>query len=307
MDGTFWDMYSQNLVAAHHIRYGRYGGVGYYHVSDQYIALFSNFISAAVHESIYLLDGVVENDSNLKIKKIHGDSWAQSEVLFGLSYLMNVAVMPRIKHFRKLYFYKVSTGDNYDNIDELFTDKSINWELIETHYHDMLRVVMSIQKGKVKASTILRRLCSKSRKNKLYYAFRELGRVIRTIFLLNYIDDPELRATIQAATCKSEEFNDFIDWINFGGGGVIADNLRFSQRKIIKFNHLLANIFIFHTVANQTRIINQLREEGMEIPNEILTKISPYWREHLNRFGKFALNMDNSRAEIDYNLCEMEI
>jgi len=106
----------------------------------------------------------------------------------------------------------------------------------------MLRVVMSIQKGKVKASTILRKLCSKSRKNKLYYAFRELGRVIRTDFLLNYINNPELRRMIQAATCKSEEFNEFIDWISFGGGGVIADNMRFSQRKIIKFSHLLANI-----------------------------------------------------------------
>lgn len=44
VDGTFWDMYTQNLLAAHHIRYGRYGGVGYYHVSDQYIALLSKFI-----------------------------------------------------------------------------------------------------------------------------------------------------------------------------------------------------------------------------------------------------------------------
>ena len=88
VDGTFWDMYTQNLLAAHHIRYGRYGGVGYYHVSDQYIALFSNFISCGAHESIYLLDGIVENDSDMQPKKVHGDSWAQSEVLFGLASLL---------------------------------------------------------------------------------------------------------------------------------------------------------------------------------------------------------------------------
>ncbi len=62
------------------LAYGRYGGVGYYHVSDQYIALFSNFISSSVHESVYLLDGVVENDSEMQIHKVYGDSWAQSEV-----------------------------------------------------------------------------------------------------------------------------------------------------------------------------------------------------------------------------------
>lgn len=302
VDGTFWDMYSQNLLAAHHIRYGRYGGVGYYHVSDQYIALFSNFISSAVHESVYLLDGIVENDSDVKINKVHGDSWAQSEVLFGLSFLMGIAIMPRIKGFKHLYYYKADSTDFYEHIQNLFTEKPINWELIETHYYDMLRVAISIQKGKVKSSTVLRKLCSKSRKNKLYYAFRELGRVVRTEFLLNYIHDPELRRIIQAATCKSEEFNEFIDWIRFGGGGVIADNLRFSQRKIIKFNHLLANMLIFHTMVHQTKAVNKLRQNGMEIPDEVLTGFSPYWRDHLNRFGIFTLNMDRNTVNIDYEL-----
>ena len=82
----------------------------------------------------------------------------------------------------------------------------------------------------------MRKLCSKSRKNKLYFAFRELGRVVRTIFLLNYINDPELRKMIQAATCKSEEFNEFISWVRFGDGGTIKDNLRFNQGKIIKYS-----------------------------------------------------------------------
>ena len=173
--------------------------------------------------------------------------------------------MPRIKRFKHLHYYKASPNDFYEHIQKLFTEKPIDWALIRTHYYDMLRVVISIQKGKVKSSTILRRLCSKSRKNKLYYAFRELGRVVRTEFLLNYIHDPEPRRTIQAATCKSEEFNEFIDWICFGGG-VIADNLRFSQRKIIKFNHLLANMLIFHAVVHQTKAVNKLRQNGMEIP-----------------------------------------
>lgn len=307
VDGTFWDMYTQNLLAAHHIRYGRYGGVGYYHVSDQYIALFSNFISCGAHESIYLLDGIVENDSDIQAKKVHGDSWAQSEVLFGLSSLMAILIMPRIKQFKHLYYYKASSKDHYENINELFTEKPIDWELIETHYHDMLRVAISIQKGKVKASTVLRKLCSKSRKNKLYFAFRELGRVERTIFLLNYINDPEMRRLIQAATCKSEEFNQFVSWIRFGGGGVISDNMRPNQRKVIRFNHLLANMLIFHTVVYQTKAVNKLRGLGTEIPNEILSGISPYWTEHLNRFGVFQLDMQKIMAEIEYDLVSSEI
>jgi TnpA family transposase len=302
VDGTFLDMYKQNLLAAHHIRYGRYGGVGYYHVSDMYIALVSNFISCGAHESVHLLDGVAENDSDIQARKIYGDSWAQSEVLFGLSSLLAVMLMPRIKNFKHLYFYKASTNDHYENIDALFTEKPIDWELIEKYYYDMLRVVISIHKGKVKASTILQKLCSKSRKNKLYFAFRELGRVERTIFLLNYINDSELRRTIQAATCKSEEFNQFISWVRFGDGGVIGDNLRMNQRKIIKFNHLVANMLIFHTMVHQTKAINKLNQQGIECPPEILAGMSPYWTEHVNRFGAFEVNMEKEVAEIEYGL-----
>ena len=68
-------------------------------------------------------------------------------------------------------------------------------------------MAVSIRTGNILPSDILRRLNSGSRKNKLYFGFRELGRVVRTIFLLRYLSDAELRGTIQAATNKSDRFN----------------------------------------------------------------------------------------------------
>lgn len=73
---------------------------------------------------------------------------------------------------------------------------------------------------------------------KLYQAFKELGKVVRALFLLRYIDEIELRKTIQSATNKSEEFNGFVKWLFFGGEGIIAENVRHEQRKIVKYNQL---------------------------------------------------------------------
>jgi len=56
-------------------------------------------------------------------------------------------------------------------------------------------------------------------KNSLYYAFRELGRVIRTQYLLEHITDIKMQETIQSATCKSEAFNDFVKWVFFFNNG----------------------------------------------------------------------------------------
>jgi hypothetical protein len=66
-DGTRWDLYEQNLLSEYHIRYGGYGGIGYYHVSDTYIVLFSHFIPCGVWEAVYILDGLLKNKiSNLR-------------------------------------------------------------------------------------------------------------------------------------------------------------------------------------------------------------------------------------------------
>ncbi len=302
VDGTYWDMYKKNLLAAHHIRYGDFGGIGYYHVSDKYIALYGNFISCGVHESNYLFDGLTENESDIQPDTVYGDTGAQTEVAFGFGYLLSIFLMPRIRNFKHLKYYKPSKSSVFKHIDELFCDQPINWELIQLHYHDMLRVVMSVRAGKIKPSVILRRLTSKSRKNKLYYAFRELGRVVRTKFLLNYIDDPELRRIIQAGTCKSEEFNEFISWVRFGDGGAVTDNLRFNQQKIIKYGYLVANMVILHVTANMTHVVNTLRKEGEPCPEEILAGFSPYRRKHISRLGIFPLDFDREIMALEYEL-----
>jgi len=209
--------------------------------------------------------------------------------------------MPRIRQLKKLKFYRLDKGMHFDNINELFSE-SINWNIIETHLPDMLRIAMSIKAGKISASTLLRRLGTYSRKNKLYFAFRELGRVIRTIFLLQYISDPDLRSTINAATCKSEEFNNFLQWAMFGGNGVIAQNLRHEQRKIIKYNHLVANLIVLHNVAMMTKVINGLIVKDMPITEQILSKLSPFRTEHINRFGNYTLDLRKKSEVLEYNI-----
>lgn len=304
VDGTYWNMYTNNLLAEHHIRYGQYGGIGYYHVSDQYIALFSNFIPCGVYEATYIFDGVIDNESDIQPKTIHGDTGAQSEVVFAFAYLLAIKLMPRIRNFKHLKYYRpiTTSGFTFNHIDSLFTNDKIDWDLIEAHYHDMLRVVMSIQNGKIKASMILRKLSTQSRKNKIYQAFRELGRVIRTIFLLNYINEIDLRRVIQAATCKSEEFNNFIDWVSFGHDGIITNNLQGIQKKIINFGRLAANAVILHVVANMTNVINDMKAEGYYISPEMLNGLSPYHTGHLNRFGVFPMTGDRSKLRVEFKL-----
>lgn len=125
-------------------------------------------------------------------------------------------LMPRMRNWGDATFYRPDKSVRYQHIDRLFT-REIDWSLISTHWQDMMQVVLSIQAGLVLPSMLLRKLGSHNRKSRLYQAFRELGRVERTLFLLRYIANPEIRCTICAETTKIESFNDFLDWITFGG------------------------------------------------------------------------------------------
>jgi TnpA family transposase len=299
-DGTKWDLYEQNLLSEYHIRYGGYGGIGYYHISDTYIALFSHFIPCGVWEAVYILDGLLKNESDIQPDIIHADTQGQNAPVFGLSFLLGINLMPRIRNWKDLKFYRAYKDVHYTHIDELFSD-TIDWDLIETHLPDMFRVALSIKAGRITPSTILRKLSTYSKKNRLYQAFRELGRVIRTGFLITYMMDEGLRSIIQAATNKSEAFNGFTKWLSFGGEGIIAENDRDEQRKIIKYNHLVANCVIFYNVFYITKILQELIIEGYVIGEDIITALSPYIRQHVNRFGRYSLDLQRKPPSINYN------
>ena len=150
-----------------------------------------------------------------------------------------------------------------------------------------MQVALSIRDGKLSSLLLLRQLGSNSRKNSIYKAFRELGRVIRTIQLLRYISDPLLRERVTAATNKVEAYNGYTGWLLFGNQGVIADNDPAEQEKTIKFNQLLANCAIFHTTIDMMNVIRDLQAEGRIVTLDDLAVISPYITENIKRFGDY--------------------
>ncbi len=300
-DGTKWDLYAQNLLSEYHLRYGDYGGIGYYHVADTYIALFSHFIPCGVWEAVYILDGLLKQQSDYTPDTIHADTQGQSEAVFGLATLFGIELLPRIRNWKHLKCYRPTREVCYAHIDDLFCDVPINWTLIAAHLPDMLRVVLSIKAGRLIASTVLRRLNSYSTKNKLYHAFCELGRVIRTDFLLRYVADEELRTTIHAATNKSEAFNAFVQWIAFGGDGTIRENDRLEQQKIIRYNQLVANCVIFYNVHAVSEVLHVLQQEGQVIDAAALAALSPYMQHHIDRFGHYHLDLSQQPPAIEYD------
>jgi TnpA family transposase len=288
-DGTHVKLRKNNLIGSTHIRYGGYGGIAYHHIADTYIALFTSFISCGVWEAVHILDALMKNRSTIQPDTLHADTQGQSEPVFGLCRLLGIKLMPRMRGLSDAVFYRPSKPIRYQHIDALFGDE-IDWDLIATHARDMIQVVLSIQAGRVMPSMLLRKLGTYNRKSLLYRAFRELGRVERTLFLLRFISSTEVRRVIRAETTKIETYNEFLDWVCFGGP-VVKSGDPVEQEKQLKYASLVANAVMLSNVADLTEVLCDMANDGQPVTADLAACISPYLREHIRRFGRFSLDM----------------
>ncbi len=221
---------------------------------------------------------------------VHADTQGQSTPVHALSFLLGIKLMPRMRNWKDLTFFRPSKDAKYRPIDGLFSD-TIDWPLIEDHWPDLLQVALSIKAGTISSAQLLRRLGSYSRRNRLYQAFRELGRVVRTIFLLEFLNDAKLREQITATTNKVEAYNGFAKWLNFGGEGVIDTIDAVEQEKHLKYNHLVANAAAIQNVIDLTRAVRDLQADGYFVRRKDLAQLSPYQTRRLKRFGDYTLSM----------------
>ena len=173
------------------------------------------------------------------------------------------------------------------------------YDLIRTHWQDLIRVVLSIRAGKLLPSTLLRKLGTNSRKNRLYQAFRELGQVVRTVFLLQYISDRGLRQEITACTNIVEGYHHFLDWLFFGKQGVITENDPQEQEKRLKYLDLVASAVILQNAVDISYAIQSLSAEGQKIERLSLATLSPYLTRHLKRYGDYVVDLSTTPQPLE--------
>lgn len=288
-DGTQYDFYDENLLAGYHFRYKKMGAVAYRHVANNYIAVFRHFIPPGVWEAIYVIEGLLKAGLSVEADTVHSDTQGQSATVFAFTYLLGIKLMPRIRNWKDLKMYRPSRATKYRHINRLFTEVA-DWDLIETHWKDLMQVALSIQAGKISSATLLRKLGSYSRKNRLFHAAQALGNVVRTVFLLNWIGSREIRQDVTANTNKIESYNGFSKWLSFGGD-VIAENDPDEQQKRLRYNDLVAAAVILQNTVDMMRQIIQLSKEGWNITEDDVSFLSPYQTSNVKRFGEYNLKL----------------
>jgi len=102
--------------------------------------------------------------------------------------------MPRL-NVSKQTLYKLDRTKSYGTLDDVITG-AIDTALIREQWDQLVRVAASLRNRTAPAHVVLRRLASSAPSDRLAKALTALGRALRSLFLLRYIHEEELRARI---------------------------------------------------------------------------------------------------------------
>jgi TnpA family transposase len=301
-DGQKFNLSVDSLNSGHSFKYFGLGrGSTRYTFSDESGRLFyTTVINASEREAAYVIDGLMHQE--VIQSDIHStDTFGYSEIIFALTHLLGFMFAPRIKNFKDQQLYAFEPKKLYrDNGYTLLPVKQINSQIIEEQWEQILRLVLTIKERRVSASQLLKRLTSYSRKHKLYQALREFGRIIKTRFLLTYIDDVSLRQQIEKQLNKVENANKFSRAVFFGNSGeyfyatkeeqdIASNALRLIQNSIICWNYLYFSNLLAKEKdpEQQSKIVNALKNGSIV-----------HW-QHINFYGEYDFTEKQIEDEFD--------
>lgn len=184
------------------LHYGSEPGSKFYsHLSDQYGYFSILPISPTESEAAYVLDGLFDQDTILDIQEHFTDTGGASDHVFGLFALIGKRFAPRLRNLKDRKFHTFEKGDTYPVLSN-HIGAPINTTLILDHWDDLLHLAASITTRSVVPSTILKKLSASPKESQLARALRELGRIERSLFMIEWYSSPALRRRCQAGLTR---------------------------------------------------------------------------------------------------------
>ena len=264
------------------------GATIYRFVSDQFSSFYSKVINTNSRDAVHVIDGLLHHETDLTIEEHYTDTAGYTDQVFGLTHLLGFHFAPRLRDVADSKLYCIGKSSDYSKLEKLLRGR-INTKIIRENYHDVLRLAHFVKEGTVSASLIMGKLGSYSRQNSLATTLREMGRIEKTIFILDYISSEALRRRIHRGLNKGEAMNALARAIFFGKFGELRERaLQDQLQRASALNIIINAISVWNTVylAKAT----EFRKDKGDFKEELLNHISPLGWEHINFLGEYKFD-----------------
>jgi TnpA family transposase len=287
-DGQRFGLQASSLLGSLYPRYFGYDDQAltvYTHLADQHRVFPTQVLACSVREAIYVLDGLLNNDTILRPKEHVVDQPGFTNQLFGLCHLLGFSLMPRL-NVSQQQLYKLDRTQHYGRRDDVIHG-TVDTALIREPWDQLVRIAASLQNRTAPAHVVLRRIASSAPSNRLAKALTALGRALRSLYLVRYIHEEDVRGRMQLQVNRGEFRHQLARRLFFANQGAFQTGAYEEIMNKVTCLSLLSNAALVWNTVQMSSIIDQLRASGETITHEELGRISPLAFSHIIPNGTY--------------------
>lgn len=271
--------------------FGSSRGVTWYNfVSDQFSGFHGIVVPGTLRDSIFVLEGLLEQQTGLNPIEIMTDTAGASDMVFGLFWLLGYQFSPRLADAGESVFWRIDKTADYGALNDL-ARSCVNTHKIEQHWDDMMRIAGSLKLGTVQASELIRSLLKSDRPSSLAQAIIEVGRINKTLYLLNYVNDEDYRRRILTQLNRGESRHAVARAICHGQCGEIRKRYREGQEDQLGALGLVTNAVVLWNTVYMQAALDHLKQQGEQINAEDKARLSPLGHKHVNMLGHYSFTL----------------
>jgi len=206
--------------------------------------------------------------------------------VFALAWTLGYRWAPRLADLPDQRLWRIDPHAHYGPLDGLARHR-INTRLIVGNWDGICRLGASLPAGTVTASAMLRTLQRGPNPSSLARALAELGRVIKTLHVLEYCHDPAYRRAIHRMLNRGETRNSLARDVFHGQRGHLRKHYQVGQENQLDTLGLMVNIIVLRQTVYTQAALDHLEAAGHHPGPADVARLSPLGHPTINLDGRY--------------------
>ena len=256
--------------------FGLKKGIVSYTLVANHVPVNAKIIGANDHESHYVFDILFNNTTSIQPEVHSTDTHGTNEVNFALLHFFGYQFAPRYRDVRDKIsesFYGFNHPKKYGDI-LIKPIRKIKNKLIVSEWENIGRILVSLALKTTTQSIIVSKLSAYPRKNRTRQALWEYDNIIKSLYLLDYVDSPPLRHNVYRALNRGENYHQLRRAVSYANEGKLRFKNEHEQQIWNECARLITNCIIYYNATILSTLKQHKQENGDQKGAALLNLIS---------------------------------